>query len=87
MAHHAIHEAAIDADAEALRRELGEGVSPNLEWGGLIPLHHLCARTNDKDADNLLACFNILVAAGANVNAVDYDGRSAIHIAAAEVQN
>jgi ankyrin repeat protein len=82
MAHHAIHEAAIDADAEALRRELDEGVSPNLEWGGLIPLHHLCARTNDKDADNLLACFNILVAAGANVNAVSLSKLTPLTVAA-----
>ena len=63
-----IHNAASQADVDALRRLLGEGISPNAEDAdGLMPLHHLCA--DKRDADKRVTCLNILVDAGADINA------------------
>jgi len=39
MPYEPIHLAANQADIDAVRRELGEGVSPNLLSDGLVPLH------------------------------------------------
>ena len=41
MPYEPIHLAANQADIDAVRRELGEGVSPNLLSDGLVPLHYL----------------------------------------------
>ena len=63
-----IHRAARDVDVDALRRLLGEGVSPNAaDPGGLRPLHYVCS--DERDTDNRITCFNILVDAGADINA------------------
>ena len=75
MPYEPIHLAANQADIDAVRRELGEGVSPNLLSDGLVPLHYLCCvRDNGSGdvyghTDNRVACFNVLVDAGADVNA------------------
>ena len=63
-----IHKAAWNADVEALRRVLGEGVSANLKSDGCVPLHHLCS-DDQGDSDNRVVCFKLLVDAGADVNA------------------
>ena len=64
-----IHEAARNADVDALRQLLGEGVSPNLaDDYGSMPLQFLCTK-DEGDADNRVACFNMLVDAGADAHA------------------
>ena len=63
--------AAVNADVDALRQVLGEGVSPNAVTDGLVPLQYLCCardRGNAERNDNRVACLNILVDAGADVN-------------------
>jgi len=70
-----IHAAARDVDVDALRRLLGEGVSPNDPCsGGLRPLHYVCSddktwHGHPSDLDNRVACLNLLVDAGADINA------------------
>ena len=64
-----IHEAARHADIAALRQILGEGVSPNLaDDYGSMPLQFLCTK-DEGDADNRVACFKMLVDAGADAHA------------------
>ena len=67
---HPIHTAARNADVDAIRRLIGEGVSP-MASDGLTPLQYLCCAPDllRGDADNRVACFNILVDAGADINA------------------
>ena len=67
---HPIHTAARNADVDAIRRLIGEGVSP-MASDGLTPLQYLCCAPDRLrgDADNRVACFNILVDAGADINA------------------
>ena len=63
--------AAVNADVDALRQVLGEGVSPNAVTDGLVPLQYLCCardRGNAERNENRVACLNILVDAGADVN-------------------
>jgi ankyrin repeat protein len=71
MVQQPLHLAASQADIDAVRRELGEGVSPNVVSDGLVPLQYLCCvrdRGDRGDTDNRITCFNILVDAGADVN-------------------
>ena len=63
--------AAVNADVDALQQVLGEGVSPNAVTDGLVPLQYLCCardRGNAERNENRVACLNILVDAGADVN-------------------
>ena len=70
----AIHRAARDGDADALRRALETNVSPDVENAdGFVPLHYVVAYTirhrdvDGDDTDNRVACINLLAAAGANI--------------------
>ena len=76
-----IHVAARDADLQALRRELGKGVSPLLVDPAnptFPPSFYLC---KGGGADRV-ACLHALLEAGADVNARNEDGESALHFAA-----
>ena len=63
-----IHKAAHDGDVAALRRELDDGVSPDAvdSTHGFAPLHYLCGGAEGGDR---VACINLIIARGANVNA------------------
>ena len=82
-----IHDAARRGDAEALRRLLAEGVSPNaIEWRGedfetrSTPLHVLFRDCNDRSGR--MACFKLLRDAGANLRATDAVNYTPLHFAA-----
>ena len=76
-----IHAAARKADVDALRRELERGVPPDQRDGdGWTALYLLC-RGSGK-ADDRLVCFNMLVEAGADVNATTSGEMTALHMAA-----
>ena len=66
-----IHDAAIECDVEALRSELGRGVSANQAFGddGKTPLLWLCASDKADWAIGGAECFHVLLAAGADINA------------------
>ena len=67
-----IHTAAGYADVDYLRQFLEEGVSPTvLDQDGLEPIHHVCVTltADEADADKRITCLNILVNAGADINA------------------
>ena len=63
-----IHAAAHEGDVDALRQALDNGVSPDAKDStyGFTPLHWLCGGEEGRDR---VACFNLLVARGVNVNA------------------
>ena len=76
-----IHVAASDADLQALQRELRSGVSPLLVDPAnptFPPSFYLC---KGGGADRV-ACLHALLEAGADVNARNEDGESALHFAA-----
>ena len=77
-----IHDAADRGDVEAVRRLLAEGVSPDTptEDDGDTPLHCLCQ--SDTGAADVVACIRLLIKAGANLEAVDRIGQTALHPAA-----
>ena len=62
-----IHAAAHEGDVDALRQALDNGVSPDAKDStyGFTPLHWLCGGEEGRDR---VACFNLLVARGVNVN-------------------
>ena len=69
MPYSPIHAAATNADVDALRRLLEEGVSPNLvDPARFTPLHLVCADSRG-DVDDRIACLNLLVDAGGDINA------------------
>ena len=77
-----MHEAASAGDAETLRRLLDQGVSPEdvaLLYGGRTPLHWLCYSSNE--GGDRIACFELLRAAGANLDATDRKGCVPLHYA------
>ena len=77
-----IHKAAFDGDAETLRQLLHQGVSPEdvaLLYGGRTPLHWLCYSSNE--GGDRIACFELLRAAGANLDATDRKGCVPLHYA------
>ena len=74
-----LHKAAGDRDLQALRRLLSQGADPNLPdprevERGRTPLHHLCLGYSYDGGDKKRSaiCFELLRAAGADVNARDY---------------
>ena len=87
MAFLPIHRAARDGDVDALRRELGTNVSPDVATahGLMRPVHYVVAglgafssgafeaTANDlaRDIENRVACIHLLAAAGADMNAVE----------------
>ena len=88
-----IHDAAIKGDLDALTREIGNGVSPDLSYGqgGLLPIHLVITNnfiTNNNgvvdygDLDNRLACIRLLIDAGANISAGSGAGVTALMYAA-----
>ena len=73
-----LHDAAYRNDVKRLRRLLSQGADPNLPdpregERGKTPLHHLClANSHDEeDKERSVICFELLRAAGADVNARD----------------
>ena len=77
-----MYEAASAGDAETLRRLLDQGVSPEdvaLLYGGRTPLHWLCYCSNE--GGDRIACFELLRAAGANLDATDRKGCVPLHYA------
>ena len=77
-----MYEAASAGDAETLRRLLDQGVSPEdvaLLYGGRTPLHWLCYSSNE--GGDRIACFELLRAAGANLDATDRKGCVPLHYA------
>ena len=75
-----LHKAAFDRDPKALRRLLSQGAadpnfSPDQRDDGKTPLHMLCEnydRSLWRDKERSVVCFELLRAAGADVNARDY---------------
>ena len=63
-----IHAAAHNGDVDAMRQALDNGVSPDAKDStyGFTPLHWLCGGEEEGDR---VACLNLLVARGVNVNA------------------
>ena len=83
-----IHDAAIECDVEALRSELGRGVSANQAFGddGKTPLLWLCASDKADWAIGGAECFHVLLAAGADINAAcDIGGDTPLSEAACRV--
>ena len=77
------HRAAKDGDVGALRRELENGVSPNiLSPGRWRPLHHLCSRGDNPEAR--VDCLHVLLEAGADIHAPDDPQRTPLHYAASQ---
>ena len=87
-----IHSAAYHGDVEALRRELDGGVSANAALTeaidgdrGLTPLHLLITRWLDLGAPARVACFELLRAAGADMDVATADqGVMPLHYAAVD---
>ncbi len=80
-----IHDAVKAGDAEALRRLLAEGVSPDAaddEDGGRTPLHNLCLTSlqGNLDAVSFAACFKLLCDAGANLDATSGSGNVTVPV-------
>ena len=72
-----IHDAANNGDLDALAREIGNGVSPDIPHGfnGLMPLHLVIANNNIDVAinvDNRLACVRLLIDADAESDDAAY---------------
>ena len=67
-----IHFAARDGDADALRRELKRGVSPNIVSPDRISPLHLAASA--RAGGDYLACVRLLIDAGANLSLACQDG-------------
>ena len=66
-----IHNFAGNGNVDALRRELAKNVSPDLVCpNGCVPLHHVVGGAIGRGGNNQVACIRLLLAAGANVNAV-----------------
>ena len=78
-----IHDAADSADVDALTALLESGVSPNArdEDYQRTPLHKLFTWTgrNDPRGEDHIACFELLVRYGADVNATALDGATALN--------
>ena len=68
-----IHDAARDANVDALQRELASGVAPNVvDPRGRTPLMYLCGRAASGDDDaSRIDCLNVLIDAGANPSATE----------------
>ena len=70
-----IHAAAYDGDVDGLRQALDSGVSPDTKDSkyGFTPLHSLCERRSvgGELSGDRVACMNLLIARGANVNAAN----------------
>ena len=88
-----IHSAAYHGDVEALRRELDRGVSANVTINepiaadnGLTPLHLLITRWLDLGAPPRVACFELLRAAGADMDLATTDNQALrpLHYAAVD---
>ena len=76
-----MHTAARNADVDALRRELAKGASPNaLSAGDDRPLHYLCEGIHNTEARP--PCLQILLEAGADINAPNADRETPLHLAA-----
>ena len=83
-----LHEAAFNRDVEALRRLLSQdAVDPNFSPNqrevelGSTPLHRLCSTYSPthRDKERSAICFELLRAAGADVNARDNIGGRPLH--------
>ena len=64
-----LHQAAINGDVEALRRELANGYAVDeYDEAGMTLLHSLCSNRpgGDDDPGDRLACFHLLIEAGAD---------------------
>ena len=88
-----IHKAAKNLDLVALRRELDAGVSPDLladpyNIGSLrLPLQDAIvwgSALSEKSIDQRLAFIDVLLEAGASVDATDNVGRTALHCAVSQ---
>ena len=67
-----IHDAARDANVDALQRELASGVAPNVvDPRGRTPLMHLCGAASGDDDSSRIDCLNVLIDAGANPSATE----------------
>ena len=73
-----LHKAAFNRDPKALRRLLSQGAadpnfSPDQRDDGKTPLHELCKNysRSHRDKERSVICFELLRAAGADVNARD----------------
>ena len=88
-----IHGAAYRGDVEALRRLLAEGVSPDAtDDRAQTPLHCLCRSTYNGGtynggAYNGVLCVKLLIEAGADLEAVDRDGYTPLHLCPARTTN
>ena len=78
-----VRDACAEGDAEALRRLLEQGASPDDRQPVTLnsPLHILCNHAVPPKGDRI-ACFELLRAAGANLEARDRFGNVPLHYAA-----
>ena len=78
-----VGDACAEGDAEALRQLLEQGASPDDRQPVTLnsPLHILCTHASPPKGDRI-ACFELLRAAGANLDARDRTGYTPLHHAA-----
>ncbi len=74
-----IHDFAGNGNVDALGRELAKNVSPDLVCPhGCVPLHYVVGGAIVRGGNNRFSCIRLLLAAGANVNAVAGHGAGEI---------
>ena len=83
----ALHTAVLRADVDAVRYALAGGALADVQNdSGNTPLLEMCFHCSlvgrRQDEQRLIACAELLLAAGANVDAADGDGDTAIAFAA-----
>ncbi|KAL1980699.1 hypothetical protein VTN96DRAFT_3616 [Rasamsonia emersonii] len=62
-----------------LRRRYGRNMQRRREYVGSTPLHAICKQSKDKDDEKVKSCVSLLLHAGAQVDAVDDNGRTPLH--------